>query len=1574
MKRKLIAILLTLALALSALPLSSVIAVGIDGNVNAIDELAYAKSLVYKGYSEQSRKYLFDRIQRLEATLTAYNDISTAEESEAALAEVENAENMLKPMHGFELIPLNGFNGWTSGDAEAMIESSSVPVFDTECKPDGVEFSVYVSGGENGTVLSNGASRSGVAGQSPFGLDMTKADGLKIWIAPENGNIFNITIGLRSGLENYTYTASDIVVYGDGYVYIPFEYFTTLGDYPLAKDGSMNFIRIESNGTSFRVADLNAYNEILESSAATPYSETQVTARSQIVDNAYYKIIESSGGKAITLGPPVSETAIRWGDNTLAIEDSALKYSLEENVEGDRTQMWQLSPSPSGNGTFRIINKSSTNVLTISESGASVEAKEPNLNNTRQEWSISISGGKATIQVRNVGKLTTAGDTVKATTGTAYKKFYLYRVIEEEYVQSWSDEFDGDSLDRTKWNLYDGYSDGAVYPDDDDLIDVSDGNLNFKGRYGRYDAYEMSGTYMNTSGKFAFGYGKIEIRAKLAYGTGQFPAFWLMPTDMMNMGAGEVDIMEMVVKSDIKANGTVIGTVHWTDDEGKKDWAKVIYMDNYGYGEKYLSDEYHTYGLEMDRDMIRYYFDGMQYMSLLYNSEGKKFAFGDTARYIVFNNTPRARTPENDGYPSNIVDESWGAEDEYVINVDYVRCYLEAGELTDNSDDFTTEESVNYSTGLNAVAINDYWDINFATDVKPDGTEIASADHMKKVYIMDPVTNVTKAVLSTGFDRALRVVYSPDGSKLAVASTQGNIAIFDTSDYTKSPRRITNGAVIQENVLFTKDSSALIVGGFNGGSQKYSSGTGKWCFRVFNAATGAKLQEINVGSDPRYIALSDDGAMLAVTTTSNGAFIYNTADWSEYAHLTDGHIRAIRGADFSSDGKLLVTSDDNGVVNIWDVENKTVKNTLNNVNTGSVRRIVFSPDDKNLLCTSTYGAARLFDVESGELVSLLGGFGNVIREAAYSPNGKYIVVAAYDGGAKLFAADGTYLETLKAGETDANLEGYIVSRIKFMPDSSYVFFAERTYPHSLQKWALPKEYDKTALQEAVAKLDPSSPLYPVVSKIARMKYATPHMIDRALTAVSPRPTVIYDSIRVSADGHQFAETAAINRNGFIYLETINSPYYERPSVRIKNLDDGSETITALDKDNLLSFETDSDYLYIKRLIRIRIPEGGSYRVQLIDEASGRSFATAQFTVDGTKTATDEFLYSISAGGEVTITNCISGLRNVIIPDEIEGYPVTVIGQYAFAGYGRTVHHMTVKLPSTLTKIDQYAFSACSSLRKIEFPASLKTIGQYAFNDCKLLGVADIPDGTTVNSYAFRNTGVGTVIVGSGTTFSSTALSGDYRARELIVREGTTSVSANLGTQYIMESVYIPESVTSISGGLFTSNMKIVKLYGVEGSYAQTFAESNPSKFEFVPLGAPVITGVEDGATYDLYTDDAIHASWNCGHIAYLNGERRYYETDVTEPGEYELTVINGYDEYTTTVHFTVIDTTPLYTIGDLDEDGEITVADALAALRIAVGLAEPQGYQSQSADLDGDNEITVSDALRILRKAAGFAD
>ena len=60
--------------------------------------------------------------------------------------------------------------------------------------------------------------------------------------------------------------------------------------------------------------------------------------------------------------------------------------------------------------------------------------------------------------------------------------------------------------------------------------------------------------------------------------------------------------------------------------------------------------------------------------------------------------------------------------------------------------------------------------------------------------------------------------------------------------------------------------------------------------------------------------------------------------------------------------------------------------------------------------------------------------------------------------------------------------------------------------------------------------------------------------------------------------------------------------------------------------------------------------------------------------------------------------------------------------------------------------------------------------------------------------------------------------------------------------------------------------------------------------------------------------------------------------------------------------------------GDMDKDGEITVNDALRALRIAAQLVRPSVEDMEIGDVDGDRQITVNDALKILRVAAKLAD
>lgn len=63
---------------------------------------------------------------------------------------------------------------------------------------------------------------------------------------------------------------------------------------------------------------------------------------------------------------------------------------------------------------------------------------------------------------------------------------------------------------------------------------------------------------------------------------------------------------------------------------------------------------------------------------------------------------------------------------------------------------------------------------------------------------------------------------------------------------------------------------------------------------------------------------------------------------------------------------------------------------------------------------------------------------------------------------------------------------------------------------------------------------------------------------------------------------------------------------------------------------------------------------------------------------------------------------------------------------------------------------------------------------------------------------------------------------------------------------------------------------------------------------------------------------------------------------------------------------------PALLIGDINDDGRITAADARLALRISAHLETPDERQSIVADYDRNGKITASDARLLLRKAAGL--
>ena len=115
--------------------------------------------------------------------------------------------------------------------------------------------------------------------------------------------------------------------------------------------------------------------------------------------------------------------------------------------------------------------------------------------------------------------------------------------------------------------------------------------------------------------------------------------------------------------------------------------------------------------------------------------------------------------------------------------------------------------------------------------------------------------------------------------------------------------------------------------------------------------------------------------------------------------------------------------------------------------------------------------------------------------------------------------------------------------------------------------------------------------------------------------------------------------------------------------------------------------------------------------------------TTKGAIDWNLTSLDYLSYMVTDSG-IRINGCDKNAVNIIIPDEIEGKPVTVIDWYAFE---RCEKLRSVVIPDTVTHISRFAFAHCISLETVNMPKFLYSIEQYAFYDCpKLIGV-DLPD-------------------------------------------------------------------------------------------------------------------------------------------------------------------------------------------------------------------------------------------------------
>lgn len=243
----------------------------------------------------------------------------------------------------------------------------------------------------------------------------------------------------------------------------------------------------------------------------------------------------------------------------------------------------------------------------------------------------------------------------------------------------WSDELDGpgaSAVDATKWS-FDlggngwGNDELETYTSRTENAHLKGGFLVIKAIKGPFTGpdnitRDYTSARLLTKNKFSQAYGRFEARIKIPYGQGIWPAFWLLGDNIDTAhwpNCGEIDIMENIGREPF----IIHGTFHGPGYSGGSGVGAAYTLPN----SQKFSDDFHTFAVEWEPKVIRFYVDGSLYKTRTPADlpAGSSWVF-DHPFFIILN------VAVGGGWPGN--PDTTTVFPQQML-VDYVRVYKRSG-------------------------------------------------------------------------------------------------------------------------------------------------------------------------------------------------------------------------------------------------------------------------------------------------------------------------------------------------------------------------------------------------------------------------------------------------------------------------------------------------------------------------------------------------------------------------------------------------------------------------------------------------------------------------------------------------------------------------------------------------------------------------------------------------------------------------------------------------------------------------------------------------------------------------------
>ena len=275
------------------------------------------------------------------------------------------------------------------------------------------------------------------------------------------------------------------------------------------------------------------------------------------------------------------------------------------------------------------------------------------------------------------------------------------------------------------------------------------------------------------------------------------------------------------------------------------------------------------------------------------------------------------------------------------------------------------------------------------------------------------------AITRFGKGYVFNFAYSPDGTRLALASTIG-VWLIDVATgeeinlLTGHTGRLTGHTNYVGKVVFSADGRTLA-----SLSQGYD---GDDVIRLWDAVTGESKAVLT--EDTKLFVFSPDGNTLASDGSDVGVIHLWDGGTGELKTTLKGHTAPVKTLAFNPEGSTLASGGNDEVIRFWDVTTGELQLTFA-AHTNTVDFLKYSPDGEVLVSQGGDNNVCLWDARTGEFLRILTTQTEGTISIDFSKDGKMLVSVNSDENVRLWNPHtGELLKTIKQ---DRDLEEVLYS-------------------------------------------------------------------------------------------------------------------------------------------------------------------------------------------------------------------------------------------------------------------------------------------------------------------------------------------------------------------------------------------------------------------------------------------------------------------------------------------------------------------------------------------------------------------